>query len=114
MPKLLIAAVIVVGWLTLDRILRMMESRGWIYYRKSSGHGASTLGPALEELHGVFDPGAKAAVEYLIEEQVEVNEAGDPIRPWSPVTEDSGDAPRSAAPQEPGSGPSTAAPEARQ
>lgn len=91
MPKLLIAVIVIVGLIVLDRALRAMESRGWIYYRKSSGHAASTLGPVLEQLQGAVDPGAKAAVEYQMEEQVETADFGDPKRPWSPKPEESAD-----------------------
>lgn len=82
MPKLVIIAILAIaGVFLLDWVLRRMEARGWIYYRKSHGHGAQQLGPALEQLHGAFDPGAKAAIEYLAEEHAEEEETGEPKRP---------------------------------
>ena len=82
MSRILIAAVAIVGLVLLDRVLRKMESRGWIYYRKTSGSSGSLLGPALEQLQGAVDPGAKAAIEYRMEEHAEEAKAGDPKRPW--------------------------------
>ena len=83
MSKIGIALLALAGLVLLDFLLRRMEARGWIYYRKGSGAGG--LGPALEQLHGAFDSDVKAAVEYQQEEEIEETRVGEPKTPSAPA-----------------------------
>ncbi|MEZ4648285.1 MAG: hypothetical protein R3E97_05750 [Candidatus Eisenbacteria bacterium] len=82
MSRIWIALLVAAGLAALDFLLRRMEARGWIYYRKGSGAGG--IGPALEELHGVFDADVKAAIEYKQEEETEETRVLEPKRPETP------------------------------
>ncbi|HKV07547.1 MAG TPA: hypothetical protein VJ725_05355 [Thermoanaerobaculia bacterium] len=68
----------------LDRLGLYLESRGWIYYRKTKASPAS-LGNALLELQSILEPGKRNVVEVRTEEVVEGDEEGDPPPPdWLP------------------------------
>lgn len=58
MKTAFIIAAIVVVLLILDRLALWMESRGWIYWRRSKGSGGGS-GPSLLELNIMGDPGAR-------------------------------------------------------
>jgi hypothetical protein len=66
-----------VGFFLLDRILLFLESRGWIYYRRTKpGRGASTY--HLLEWTSVLDPSQRQVMELRISEERQEDEAGDP------------------------------------
>jgi hypothetical protein len=50
----------------LDRLLLWMESKGWIYWRKSKT-SASRIGNAMLEVHSFFEPSKKHLIETRIE-----------------------------------------------
>ncbi|UCF18399.1 MAG: hypothetical protein JSU87_10645 [Gemmatimonadota bacterium] len=78
MVKLLIWIVgIALAALILDRLLLRLESRGWIYYRRSrAGRGASMY--HMLEIHRTVDPQIQHVIEVKIQEQKEEDESGEP------------------------------------
>jgi hypothetical protein len=60
-----------------------MESRGWIYWRRSESSGGTGVGNALLEIQSLVEPNKEAVVEALKEEKVEQAESGDPPEPGS-------------------------------
>jgi len=69
----------------LDRLLLKMESRGWIYYRRTKP-ARSSLGNAFLEIQSMLEPSKKAMVDVMKEEKKEENESGDPPESGPPVT----------------------------
>lgn len=68
---------LVVGLFLLDRLLLFVESRGWIYYRRTkAGRGASTY--HLLQWTSVLDPTQQQVIELRIQEEKNEDEAGDP------------------------------------
>ena len=66
------------GLFVLDRLPLWIESRGWIYYRKSRpGRGAATY--HLLEMSAIFNPSMEVAQEILVKEEVQEEESGDPL-----------------------------------
>ncbi|MGD2120478.1 MAG: hypothetical protein PVJ76_01980 [Gemmatimonadota bacterium] len=66
-----------VGIFVLDRALLFLESRGWIYYRRSkAGRGASTY--HLLEWTSVLDPSQRQVIELRVSEERQEDEAGSP------------------------------------
>lgn len=80
----------IAGWIAaaaaalfaLDRLALWMESRGWVYWRRSRGRGTG-VGNALLEVHALLEPDRRAMVEAIRgeEEEVEEDEAGGPKEP---------------------------------
>ena len=66
-----------VGLFVLDRALLWLESRGWIYYRRTKpGRGAATY--HLLEWNSVLDPTMRQVQEERIREKREEEESGAP------------------------------------
>jgi hypothetical protein len=66
-----------VGLFVLDRALLWLESRGWIYYRRTKpGRGAATY--HLLEWNAVLDPTMRQVQEERIREKREEEESGAP------------------------------------
>ncbi|MGW8265822.1 MAG: hypothetical protein ACWGSQ_05595 [Longimicrobiales bacterium] len=66
-----------VGVFLLDRVLLWVESRGWIYYRRTKpGRGASTY--HLLEWNAAFDPTMRVVQEERVKEEREEEESGAP------------------------------------
>ena len=76
--RLLIAGSI--GLFLLDLLLRWMEGRGWIYYRKTKP-GRSAIAYHVLEMGSVFNPSFKVVQEIQVEEEKREEEAGDPLGP---------------------------------
>ena len=77
MTTMLWVVVAAAGVLVLDRALLWMESRNWIYYRKSkAGRGASSY--HLLELSSILDPSTHQVTEIRLQEEEQEDEAGDP------------------------------------
>ncbi len=70
------AAVAVVAF-AVDRLMLWMESRNWIYYRRSKAGPRGALYHTLE-MHSIFDPGIKHVQEIQVKEEEEEDESGDP------------------------------------
>ncbi len=79
MKLALILAAALVALFVLDRLLLAMESRGWIYYRKSKGD--SRPGDAFLAVHQLIEPEKKHLLEVRQEEREEQDESGDPEDP---------------------------------
>jgi hypothetical protein len=63
-------------WLA-DRGLLKAEERGWIYYRKKSGH-SDRLGQAFLDLHSMLEPGNRHVLEEKRREESEKPGEGAP------------------------------------
>ena len=62
----------------LDRLLLRLESRGWIFYRRTKGpRGGATY--HVREMASVFDPVIKYVQEEIVEEEEEQDESGEPL-----------------------------------
>lgn len=73
----------IVGLLVVDRILLWMESRGWLYYRKSRpGRGASTY--HLFQWNAILDPTIREVLEERVREEREEQVPGAPPGPSGP------------------------------
>jgi hypothetical protein len=68
-----------IALLVLDRLLLLMERRGWIYYRKKQPSRTS-LGNAFLEIQSILEPSKKIMVVVKKEEKKEQSESGDPPR----------------------------------
>jgi hypothetical protein len=69
-----------VGLFLLDRLLLLLEARGWIYYRRNKpGRGASSY--HLLEWTSVIDPTQRQVMEERVKEERREDESGDPIGP---------------------------------
>ncbi len=83
MKLALILATTLVAVFLLDRLLLAMESRGWIYYRKSKGD--SRPGDAFLAVHQLIEPEKKNLLEVRQDEHEEQDESGDPPDPEEPT-----------------------------
>lgn len=84
MPWPLTAAAVLVGLFALDRLLRRMERRGWIFYRerKPSGSGVAN---ALGEFEAILNPAVREVVVARQEQRAQdEDDDGDP--PGAPRT----------------------------
>jgi len=61
----------------LDRLATWMESRGWIYWRKSKGV-TTRMGSAFLGIQEMFDPGKKYIIEAKYELKRKKANSGDP------------------------------------
>lgn len=68
---------VVVGLVALDRLLRWMERRGWIFYRER-GPSGSGAGNALAELQAMLTPAARELVVAKAEPEAEEDDDGGP------------------------------------
>ena len=84
MSWILLGVAIVLGVVALDRLALWMESRGWIYYRRSKGD--TRPGDAFLQVHSLIEPDKKHLLEVRTEVREERGEAGDP-----PDTDDEDD-----------------------
>ena len=64
----------------LDRVLRWMEGRGWIYYR-TQRRGSAGVGNALLGVHALLEPDRRHVLEVRQAEVMEEEDAGDPPVP---------------------------------
>lgn len=78
MPKFVIWGIAIAAVaFALDRLFLWMESRNWIYYRRSKGGPRGAIYHTLE-MHSIFDPGIKHVHEIQVKEEEEEDESGDP------------------------------------
>jgi hypothetical protein len=69
--------VLCVALYSLDRFLLWLESRGFIYYRKSHS-SPGTAASAFLEIHSLLESNRKQLVEVMRTEQNEQSQTGDP------------------------------------
>lgn len=73
-PQLLVAAL--VGLLALDRLLRWMERRGWIFYRQRKPSG-SGIANALGEFEAILNPAVREVVVARQEQRAQDDDDDD-------------------------------------
>lgn len=79
MLKLAFWAIAVVAALALvDRVLLWMESKGWLYYRRTRGRGGGAIYHMMET-HSTFDPGIEEVIEAKYHEEKSQDESGEPL-----------------------------------
>ena len=76
MRMLLWLTVIAAVLYTLHRICLWMESRGWIYYRKS-GDYATRAGSAMLEVQSLLQPEKKHVIEMKRDQKAESDAQGE-------------------------------------
>lgn len=62
--------------LLLDRLALWMESKGWLYWRKSKGT-STRMGNAFLQLQSMLEPGNRHVIESREEVKEEMNHSGD-------------------------------------
>lgn len=88
MMKIVYWALIIVGILVvlfaLDRLALLMESRGWIYWRRTKRRTGASLGDAFLEIHSILEPDKRHVIEMKREEKEAEDESGEPPEPNLP------------------------------
>lgn len=75
-----VAAFMALGLMTLHRLARWAERRGWIYYlERRPSRGA--LGNAFLEVQALLEPAARQLIEIREAEPAEEDEQGEPPAP---------------------------------
>lgn len=90
MPQwLFVGELVLIALLVLDRLLLLMERRGWIHYRRN---GLSRGGASYHtlQLSSIFNPGMQAVIEAKYEEEEQQDESGEPPGP-SDANDDTAD-----------------------
>ena len=80
MRVLVLLAAAAAALYALHRFALWAESRGYIYYTKTSP-SRSSVGNAFLEVHSLIEPDKKALVEVIREERTEQDESGEPPHP---------------------------------
>lgn len=83
MPGWIWLVVIVAGLYALHRLALWMESRGWIYYKHSSG-SSTRAGSAMLEVQQLLEPSKRHVIEIKREQKPVEDESGDPPVPSDP------------------------------
>ena len=76
MSLVLWGVVLLVVLVALHVLLCWMESKGWIYYRRTPRHGGSTY--HLLQMSSIFDPRFRQVIEIMVEDERREDESGDP------------------------------------
>jgi hypothetical protein len=61
----------------LDRLLLWVESRGWLYYRRTRPRGGASLYHFLD-IHKIYNPEIQEVIEIKYGEEQQEDESGDP------------------------------------
>ena len=80
MPGWLVFPLVLAALYPLHRMLRWMESRGWIYYTKSSGV-STRAGNAMLEIQQILEPSRKHIIEMKREDKKKPDALGEPPEP---------------------------------
>jgi hypothetical protein len=80
MPGWVILLLVLAALYALHRLLRWMESRGWIYWTKSSG-ASTRAGNAMLEIQQLLEPSKKHVIEMKREDKKKSDASGDPPNP---------------------------------
>ena len=70
-------AILLATGFVLDRLLLHLESRGWLYYRRTRGVRGRAMYHA-QELDSLFNPGMQHVPEAHFREEEQEDESGDP------------------------------------
>jgi hypothetical protein len=87
-PTIWLAVGAAAALLALDRLLLWMESRGWIYWRRTKKQTGAHLGDAFLEIQAMVQPGMRHVVEERRAEGHEEDESGDPPEAGDPLEVD--------------------------
>jgi len=78
MTKLVLWGIVVaVAIFLLDRLLLWMESRGWLYYRRTKSRGGASLYHFLD-IHKIYNPEIQEVIEIKYGEEQQEDESGEP------------------------------------
>ena len=66
--------------LLLDRLFLWMESRGWLYYRRTKSRGGASLYHFLQ-IHKIYNPEIQEVIEIKYGEEQQEDESGEPPLP---------------------------------
>jgi len=77
------ALAVVAAVALVDRLLLWLESKGWLYYRRTRGRGGGAIYHMMET-HSVFDPGIQEVIEVKYGDEQSQDESGDPPGPEPP------------------------------
>ena len=78
MTKLILLGIAVAAALLLfDRLFLWMESRGWLYYRRTKSRGGASLYHFLD-IHKIYNPEIQEVIEIKYGEEQQEDESGDP------------------------------------
>lgn len=80
MNALIWVAGIVVALVVVDRLLLWIESRGWLYYRRTKPRGGAAVYHLLE-MSSTFDPSIQQVIEVKVKEERKQEESGEPPGP---------------------------------
>jgi len=90
MTKLILLGIAVAAALLLfDRLFLWMESRGWLYYRRTKSRGGASLYHFLD-IHKIYNPEIQEVIEIKYGEEQQEDESGEP-----PVCDDEGSSEKS-------------------
>ncbi len=89
MTKLVLWGVAVAAALfLLDRLFLWMESRGWLYYRRTKSRGGASLYHFLQ-IHKIYNPEIQEVIEVKYGEEQQEDESGEPpVSGGEPDTDD--------------------------
>jgi hypothetical protein len=73
----------------LDRLFLWMESRGWLYYRRTKSRGGASLYHFMQ-IHKIYNPEIQEVIEIKYGEEQQEDESGEPPI-LDPLDEDSKD-----------------------
>ena len=78
MTKLILLGIAVAAALLLfDRLFLWMESRGWLYYRRTKSRGGASLYHFLD-IHKIYNPEIQEVIEIKYGEEQQEDESGEP------------------------------------
>jgi hypothetical protein len=61
----------------LDRLFLWMESRGWLYYRRTKSRGGASLYHFMQ-IHKIYNPEIQEVIEIKYGEEQQEDESGEP------------------------------------
>ena len=78
MTKLILWSIAVAAALFLfDRLFLWMESRGWLYYRRTRSRGGASLYHFMQ-IHKIYNPEIQEVIEIKYGEEQQEDESGEP------------------------------------
>lgn len=72
---------IAVAAFAVDRVFLFLESRGWMYWRRTNRPPADAVSSAVLELQSFVDPKVRHVIEERAEEKGARDDSGDPPEP---------------------------------
>ena len=82
MTALILVVSIAAGLGAVHLVLRWMEDRGWIHYRRRGGRPMGVAAQnALIHFEAVFNPAAEHVIEEMNRQAIELATSGEPTNP---------------------------------